>query len=35
MKKIAKISDCVISLKDGQIRNIEDINAVGVSEVDW
>lgn len=34
-EKIAKISDCVISLKDGQIRNIEDINAVGVSEVDW
>lgn len=34
-EKIAKISDCVISLKDGQIRNIEDIDAVEVSEVDW
>lgn len=34
-EKIAKISDCVISLKDGRIRNIEDIDAVGVSEVDW
>ncbi len=34
-EKIAKISDCVISLKDGKIRNVEDIDAVEVSEVDW
>lgn len=34
-EKIAKISDSVILLKDGLIKNKEDINAVKVSEVDW
>ena len=34
-EKIARISDCIISLKDGQIINIEDNDAVEVSEVDW
>lgn len=34
-EKIAKISDCVINLKDGKIRSVEKVDAVEVSEVEW